>query len=193
MIDLIFAIVAMAAAANPPSGQSAQSRESTAQVQAPASRSVVIGSDVQVGADVMIEGGPADVFAAPAGLVAEQQTPSGKFTTATEVKPILTVTKGSWVAVRVYGGNDLLYFTHLWSWRCGLGAMAVSVNDGPVQNVPLPDCHTGYATPNAILEQDGLPYLTYPPQSINSVTVHIIYDDLTRDSATFGRSDVAIP
>jgi hypothetical protein len=163
MFDLIFALMAFAAAANPPTQQ-------VGETPAAETPGVVIS-----------------------GLVAEPQTPSGKFTTATEVRPILTATKANWIAVRDYGGNDLLYVTHLWSWRCGLAAMSISVNDGPLENLPLPDCHADYATPNAILEQDGLPYMTYPQNSINTVSVHITYDDLSRDTASFARGDVLIP
>jgi len=163
MFDLIFALMAFAAAANPPTQQFGE----TPAAETPG---VVIS-----------------------GLVAEPQTPSGKFTTATEVRPILTATKANWIAVRDYGGNELLYVTHLWSWRCGLVAMSISVNDGPLENLPLPDCHADYATPNASLEQDGLPYMTYPQNSINTVSVHITYDDLSRDTASFARGDVLIP
>ncbi|MEH6648126.1 hypothetical protein [Sulfitobacter sp.] len=175
MFDLIFALMAFAAAANPPAQGSAEAPSTGA-------ASVVIGSGVQIGSNTVIE-----------GLVAEPQTPSGKFTTATEVKPILTATKANWIAVRDYGGNDLLYVTHLWSWRCGLAAISISVNDGPLENLPLPDCHTEYATPNAILEQDGLPYLTYPQNSINTISVRVTYDDLSRDTASLARGDVLIP
>lgn len=129
----------------------------------------------------------------PLGLVAEPQVPSGKFTTATEVKPILNATKGSWIAVREYDGKDLVYVTHLWSWRCGLAAMAISVNDEPMQNWPLPACHMKYATPNAILEEDGLPYLSMRLGAVEKVTIQVVYDDLSMDVAEFARGNVLIP
>lgn len=129
----------------------------------------------------------------PAGLVAEPQTPSGKFTTATEIKPILNATKGNWVAVREYDGQDLLYVTHLWGWRCGLSAMAISLNDEPMQNWPLPACHMKYSTPNAVLEEDGLPYLKLKLGSVRKITIQIVYDDLSMDVATFERGNVLIP
>lgn len=181
------------------------------------SASVTVGENVVVGQGALLEGVPAtpnvqtpmaqatpepdalptvqgfNMAVVPAGLVAEPQTPSGKFTTAAEVKPILNATKGSWIAVRDYEGQDLLYVTHLWSWRCGLHAMAISINDEPMQNWPLPACHTEYATPAAILEQDGLPYLTLRSGSVRTVDIQIVYDDLSMDAATFERGDVLIP
>ena len=126
-------------------------------------------------------------------LTAEPQTPTGKFTTAQEVKPILSATKGTWVAVREYEGQDLLYVTHLWAWRCGLAAVAVSINEGPLTDWPLPACHMEYATPNAVLEEDGLPYLSRPLGSVARIKVQIVYDDLTMDIAEFDRGAVLIP
>lgn len=197
MIDFVFAMIAVVAASSP---SDANQNQSAAQVQAPAS-SVVVGAGVTIGAGTLMEGKPEnlltgpqiDLSVIPSGLVAEPQDSVGKFTTATEVKPILTATKGNWVAVRDYGGNDLVYVTHLWAWRCGLSAMALSINDGPMHDFPLPDCHPEYASPNAILDQDGLPYLTYPQGSVERITVQIVYDDMTHDIASFARNEVRIP
>jgi hypothetical protein len=129
----------------------------------------------------------------PAGLMAEPQTPTGKFTTATEIKPILNATKGNWVAVRQYDGKDLLYITHLWSWRCGLASIAISVNDEAMQNWPMPPCHMEFSTPNAMLEDDGLPYLSLRAGAVQKITVQIVYDDLSMDVASFDRGSVLIP
>ena len=129
----------------------------------------------------------------PAGLVAEDQTPTGRFTTAAEVKPILNATRGSWIAVRDYDGKDYVYVTHLWSWRCGLAAMAIGVNNAPLQDWPLPPCHETHAAPNAILDEDPQPFLTFERGSVQSVRVQLVYDDLSMDTAGFTRDDVLIP
>ena len=201
MIDFIFAMLAITAVSNPSDPDQSQGAQAVPQLDVPAVSSVVNGEGVTIGAATIIEGFPAnttddaqsDLAVIPDGLVAEPQNPTGKFTTATEVKPILTATKGNWVGLRDYGGNDLVYVTHLWAWRCGLSAMALSINDGPMKDVPLPECHLEYASPNAILEGDGLPYLTYRQGSVERITVQIIYDDLTQDMATFRSSDIRIP
>jgi hypothetical protein len=129
---------------------------------------------------------------APA-LVAEPQEVTGRFLTALEVKPILTATKGTWIAVREYNGQDLLYVTHLWSWRCGLLALEIGVNGAEPEPWPMPACHAESAAPNAITPEDGLPYRAFPLGSVDSVTVEITYDDLSTDSARFDRAGVLMP
>ena len=120
-----------------------------------------------------------------AGLVAEDQTPSGRFLTATEIKPIMTATRNAWIAVREWEGQDLVYVTHLWSWRCGLAQIQIAVNGGPLQIWPLPPCHAELPQPNAILETDGLPYASFALHAVERLDVLIIYDDLTTDTASF--------
>ncbi len=128
-----------------------------------------------------------------AELKAEDQAPTGRFTTATEVKPILEATKANWVAVREFDGQDLLYVTHLFSWRCGLLQMRFAINGGPLQDWALPPCLTGTATPNAIQTEDGLPYMAFELGSIETIEIEITYDDLSTDSMIFQRADVLIP
>lgn len=124
---------------------------------------------------------------------AEPQVQTGRFLTALEVKPILGATRANWVAVREWDGQDLVYVTHLWSWRCGLVAIRGGVNGHPLEDWPLPACHDETAQPNAVLSEDGLPYLSYPLKSVETVTVEVIYDDLTTEKASFNRLGVLIP
>lgn len=124
---------------------------------------------------------------------AEDQTPSGKFLTATETKPILTATRGNWVAVREYNGQDLIYFTHLLSWRCGLYEINYAINGGGWQSWPMPECHVDGPSPNAITEADGLPYIALELGSVQNIDVEILYDDLSTDAVSFDRAAVKMP
>lgn len=140
---------------------------------------------------------PAEDPAAPAAagdFTPEDQTPTGKFTTATEVKPILNATKGNWVAIREWDGRDLIYFTHLESWRCGLSAVFYGVNGARAETIyQLEPCHLGTAPPNALTMQDHLPFVKFPLQAVQQVDVRIIYDDGSEDTATFLRRNVLMP
>lgn len=127
------------------------------------------------------------------GLVAEPQVPSGKFTTAAEVKPIMSVTKANWLALNELDNKELLYVTQIWSWRCGLVQMRLGVNGGPLQVWPLPPCHENTASPNAIIDSDGLPFAEFARGSIAVVEVELTFDDLTTDSARFPRTSILMP
>ncbi|WP_418591882.1 hypothetical protein [Ponticoccus sp. (in: a-proteobacteria)] len=130
---------------------------------------------------------------APLPYEAEQQVATGRFTTAVEVKPIMAATRANWIAVREFNGQDLVYVTHIWSWRCGLVALHYGVNGAAPEPWPLPDCHEETNAPNAMLPDDGLPYRGYPLGSIETVTVELIFDDLTVERATFNRQGAMIP
>lgn len=124
--------------------------------------------------------------------VAEDQTPTGKFLTASEVKPILGATKGNWIAVREWEGQDLIYFTHLLSWRCGLYEIRYTVNEGEQLSWPIPDCDPATHTVGAIPE-DAAIYTELPLKSVETITVDLLYDDLSTETATFERAAVLIP
>ena len=102
------------------------------------------------------------------------------------------MTKANWISVREFDGQDLLYVTHLWAWRCGLLEIKVGVNGETPQNWPLPTCHENEAAPNAIKEGDGLPYRNYGLGQIALIEVHLTYDDLSTESAKFNRQGMPL-
>lgn len=128
----------------------------------------------------------ATVWAAAAG--------AQQFTTAAEVRPILEMTQGNWVAVREFDGQDLVYFTHLIAWRCGLASVKFSVNSLKSDHEwPMEPCHEGTASPNAIKAETHLPYVALPLGSVDRIAVVLELDDGTFLKAAFDRAQVLIP
>lgn len=113
-----------------------------------------------------------------------------QFTTAAEVRPMLDATRARWIAVREYEGKDLLYFTNLLAWRCGLDAIFYSVNGSGETRWNGEPCYDGEAVPNAQKAADKLPYVSFPLGSVESVTVRLQYDDGSADSASYSRSQI---
>lgn len=214
MLDFMFAMIAAGASTvSEPETSTTEAPLAAIQETAPAQSSptVSVGENVQIGQGVVIGGANQTVLDAvpalpkdmagpavnqsviPAGLTAEPQIPTGRFTTAAEVRPILEATKGNWVAIREYDGHDLVYVSHIWAWRCGMKAMAISINDEPMQNWPLPACHEEYSTPNALLDGDPLPFLKLRLGGVKKVTVQLVLDDLSTEVAEFNRADILSP
>lgn len=134
----------------------------------------------------------ADESTSTAVLEAEDQTPTGKFTIAAEIRPIIEATRGNCVAVREYEGQDLLYLTHLLSWRCGMHQVWVGVNGNSMEVWPMPPCQTDTASPNAITI-DAVIYKSFGLGEIESIAVEILYDDLGTAEEPFGRKEVLMP
>ena len=177
MIDLFLPlIIGVGLGIEPPSGGEPQA--------APAASSAVAIADASGTGDDL------DATRAP-----EPQVPTGKFTTAVEVRPILGMTKGNWVAVREFDGQDLVYFTHLLSWRCGLWDIRYGINGAPAETVvAMETCYDEMAAPNVMQDvANFLPYVAYPLSSVDSIYVEIVFDDGTTDFAQFNRSDIQIP
>ncbi|PRY94765.1 hypothetical protein BCF33_0363 [Hasllibacter halocynthiae] len=114
---------------------------------------------------------------------------TGQFTTAAEVRPILSRTKDQWVSLREFEGQDLLYFTQIDSWRCGLSEVRVSVNGGPLDVREMEPCYRDADTPNEI-RGEVAPYRTYGAGEVGQVALQIVYDDGTSDVATFDRAQI---
>lgn len=91
-------------------------------------------------------------------------------------KSILEMTRSNWVSIRDWQGNQLIYFTHLEAWRCGIARVRYSVNsDALDREWKLSACDP--ANPNAI--GTDKPYVTLPGGSVTSVSVQVTYADGT--------------
>lgn len=126
-------------------------------------------------------------------FLTEPQDVSGKFTTATEIKMILPHTKAQWIAVRPYEGQDLLYFTNLLAWRCGLHQIRYSVNGAEMQALEMEPCYLNEGAPNALkIDQGILPYVIYPMNTIVTIKLELFYDDMSLETADYDRQSVQI-
>jgi hypothetical protein len=117
------------------------------------------------------------------------------FTTAAEVKPILSATKPQWIAVREYDGKDLLYFTNLLAWRCGVETVSYGLN-GAAPDVPLviEPCYDTEAQPNALkMDQGVMPFVSHDLASIQTVTVLVTFDDGSIETGEYVRAAVMTP
>ncbi len=126
-------------------------------------------------------------------LIAASGVAAQTFTTAAEVKPILSATKPSWIAVREYDGRDLLYFTNLLAWRCGVTSVSYGLNGGAEVALEMEPCHDDSAQPNALLMETVQPYVAADLGSVGSVSVTVTFDDGTVDTALYDRKAVLIP
>lgn len=117
------------------------------------------------------------------------------FTTAAEVKPILTATKPQWIAVREYDGKDLLYFTNLLAWRCGVESVKYGLNGAdPDVVLTIEPCYDAEPQPNALkMDQGILPYITEDLGSVLTVSVLVTFDDGSTELADYQRAAVMIP
>ena len=96
------------------------------------------------------------------------------FTEADDVEPILGMTKANWIGVREWDGKDLLYFSHLITYRCAIEQVRYFVNVGKPRIREMEDCHWDLPQPFIIRDPEGhVIYDTFELNSIETVTVEI--------------------
>lgn len=89
-------------------------------------------------------------------------------------KQILGITKDSWIGFRDYNGRQLVYFTHLEAWKCGISAVRYSINDQSLdQTWTLQPCDP--ENPNAVTTEK--PYISLPLNAAQSVSVQLTFSD----------------
>ncbi|WP_249138947.1 hypothetical protein [Actibacterium sp. MT2.3-13A] len=134
------------------------------------------------------------IMAAALALGLAAPASADMFTDAAEARPILGMTRANWIAVREFDGQDLLYFTHLASYRCALSDIRYGVNsDQPILSFVPEPCYRDEATPYAIKPDSGAQvYVAFPLNHIRFVTVRITYADGVQETAKFDRSGALI-
>ena len=112
------------------------------------------------------------------------------FTSGAEVRPILSMTQANWVALREFDGQDLLYFTHLAAYRCGLVAVRFALDGEAEEEFPLEPCYRDTPQPNAIR---GESWVARPLGAIGKVAVTVVYDDGATDRIEVTRQMILMP
>lgn len=108
------------------------------------------------------------------------------FTTAEGAAYIHQQIKDQIVSFKPEGDQDIIYFTAILGWRCGMRELFYGINGGlAVNQFPLEPCYRELRSPNT-MKDSGTTYpffITVPTGSAQSVTLRAIYDDGT--TATF--------
>lgn len=96
---------------------------------------------------------------------------------AGQEKQILEMTKDNWVAYRDFNGRQLIYFTHLEAWKCGITQVSYSINSEALDQIyELQPCDP--KKPNAVTTDT--PYISLPLNTSQTIAVQLTYEDGTK-------------
>ena len=94
-----------------------------------------------------------------------------------QMKQILNMTQNNWVSFRDYNGKQLLYFTHLETYTCGIKEVHYGLNSDTLDRIwLLQPCDP--KNPMAI--KKDIVYLTMPLGYAQSVAVQVTFADGTK-------------
>ncbi|WP_415407625.1 hypothetical protein ACLHDG_03610 [Sulfurovum sp. CS9] len=93
-----------------------------------------------------------------------------------QMNQILNMTQNNWVSFRDFNGKQLIYFTHLESYTCGIKEVRYSINSDDLDKVwELQACDS--KNPMAVTKD--IIYLTMPLGTAKSIAVQVIFTDGT--------------
>ena len=96
---------------------------------------------------------------------------------ADQMKKILNMTQKSWVSFRDFNGKQLIYFTHLEAYTCGIKEVHYSLNSDDLDKVwELQPCDI--KNPMAITKD--IIYLSMPLGTAKSIAVQVTFTDGTK-------------
>lgn len=94
-----------------------------------------------------------------------------------QMKKLLNLTQNSWVSFRDFYRKQLIYFTHLEAYRCGIKEVRYSLNTDDLDKVwELDSCESvGISS----IKKD-LVYLRLPLGTIKSIAIQLLFTDGTK-------------
>lgn len=123
-------------------------------------------------------------------LIVAAPVQAQRFTTQEEVQPILEMTRANWIAVGTATGQDLLYFSHILGWRCGLSHLRYRVNGAAeMTDFEMEPCYTELMTPNSIRE---LPFVAFGLNTLEEIEVELEFPDGQVMRETFPRAAIRL-
>jgi hypothetical protein len=116
------------------------------------------------------------------------------FTTSAEVKPVLELTRASWVGLQETETQDVLWFSHLEGLRCGIASVRYGLN-GAAAETPwtLAPCNRDSADPVLFDTTAHPPYAVLPAQTVQSIAVHLEFDDGSTLDGVYPRAAMILP
>ena len=115
-----------------------------------------------------------------------QTTPPTDFTTPEGAAYIHQSIKDQIISFSEDGDQDIIYFTAILAWRCGVQELYFGLNNDPIVTaLPMEPCNRDLRQPNQSKFRD-LTYplfITVPKGSAQTVTLRVIYENGT--TATF--------
>ncbi len=94
-----------------------------------------------------------------------------------QMKQILNMTQNNWVSFRDFNGKQLIYFTHLESYTCGIKEVRYSINSDELDKVwELQPCDIK----NPMTITKDIIYLTMPLDTAKSIAVQVTFADGTK-------------
>jgi hypothetical protein len=91
-----------------------------------------------------------------------------------QIKQILNMTKDNWIGFRDYDGRQLIYFTHLETYKCGIERVRYSINSDTLDQIwELQKCDPK----NPLKITKEIIYLTLPLGTAKSIAVKLTFSD----------------
>ena len=97
-----------------------------------------------------------------------------------QIKQILNITKKNWISFRDFNGRQLIYFTHLEAYTCGIKEVRYSINSEALdKRWTLQPCNP---QKQGVVEKERI-WLSFPLNSVKYAVVQLVFADGSESEA----------